>query len=361
MGHDPDPVSFDAAAAAAGPLAGPIDRAAVVDLLRSPREALYARADAVRRAHMGDEVFLRGIVEFSNVCANDCLYCGIRRSNPHPHRYRIDADEILAVARRMAGWGQTTIVLQSGEVDTPAENDRLAALITRIRAETPLAVTVSAGNRPRAVYATWRDAGMDRYLLRFETSDPDLFARLHPDCSLAERLHCLSDLRDLGVQVGSGFMIGLPGETLERLADNLVLVHTLDLDMVGIGPFIAHPDTPLAGQANAWADDPEMCFAAVAALRLIDPDLRVPATTAFDAMFPGVGRDLALQRGADVFMPNDTPGRYRKDYLLYPDKPCVDEGDGSCSSCATARIWSLGRFVGEGPGHSRKARPTAGA
>lgn len=332
----------------------PVDRSAVRALLESPREELWARADALRRERMGDEVFLRGIVEFSNICENDCLYCGIRRSNHNPTRYRMDDDEILAVAKRMRGWGHGTIVLQSGEVDSRRENDRIARVVARIRAETDLAITVSAGNRPHAVYARWREAGMDRYLLRFETSDPDLFAALHPDCSLDERIDCLRDLASLGVQVGSGFMIGVPGETLDILCDNIALATSLDLAMVGVGPFIAHPDTPLAGKANAWAADPDICFSVIAALRLLDPDLRLPATTAFDAMFPDGGRERALQRGADVFMPNDTPGRYRRDYQLYPNKPCVDEGDGSCAGCATARMWSIGRFVGEGHGHSPK-------
>ncbi len=331
------------------------DRASVRALFEMPRDRLWAAADALRRDRVGDAVHLRGIVEFSNACANDCLYCGIRRSNPNPRRYRISDDEILDVAKKMTGWGHHTIVLQSGEIDTPSENDRIARLVERIRRETPLAVTLSAGNRAREVYARWHAAGMDRYLLRFETSDPALFERLHPDCSHAERLDCLAALREVGVQVGSGFMIGLPGATLDTIVDDVLLVRDLDLDMVGVGPFIAHPDTPLAGETNAFADDPEICFSVIAALRVVDPVLRIPATTAFDAMFPGIGRDLALKRGADVFMPNDTPGRYRKDYLLYPDKPCVDEGDGSCSACATARIWSLGRFVGEGPGHSPKA------
>ncbi|NLH82044.1 MAG: [FeFe] hydrogenase H-cluster radical SAM maturase HydE [Phyllobacteriaceae bacterium] len=331
------------------------DRDGVRALLTGPREPLFARADALRRERMGDAVYLRGIVEFSNICANDCLYCGIRRSNRAVRRYRLDDDEILAVAHRMKGWGHGTVVLQSGEVDARRENDRIARLIARIRRETDLSVTVSAGNRSREVYARWRDAGMDRHLLRFETSDPALFAAMHPDCSLAERLDCLRALRELGVQVGSGFLIGLPGETLETLVENILLVRDLDLDMVGVGPFIAHPDTPLAGRPNAWAHDPEICFAVIATLRLVDPDLRLPATTAFDAFFPGVGRDLALRRGADVFMPNDTPARVRGDYLLYPNKPCVDEGDGACAGCVTARIWSLGRMIGEGPGHSPKS------
>jgi biotin synthase len=255
----------------------------------------------------------------------------------------------------MDDWHQHTIVLQAGESASPAGDRRMTALIARIKAETPLSVTVSVGNRPRAVYAGWRQAGMDRYLLRFETSDPDLFARLHPDCTLAERLTCLHDLRDLGVQVGSGFMIGLPGETLDTLARNILLCRALDLDMIGIGPFIAHLATPLAGAANAYADDPEMHFVALAALRIANPDAHIPATTAFDALFPSPsGRDLALQRGANVFMPNSTPGQYRKDYMLYPDKPCVDETGGMCAFCVAGRLELLGRQIGAGPGHSQK-------
>lgn len=317
---------------------------------------MFQAADAVRRECMGDEVYLRGIVEFSNICANDCLYCGIRRSSSTTNRYRIEEDEILDTARKMVRWRQTTIVLQSGEAPSPAEDRRIGRIIRRIKDETGLAVTVSAGNRPRDVYAEWRKCGMDRYLLRFETSDPQLFAFLHPDCSLSERLGCLDDLRSLGVQVGSGFMIGVPNETIETLADNILLCRRLDLDMIGIGPFIPHPETPLAGTRNAYADDPEMYFVALAALRLVNPDSHIPATTAFDAVFPHEGRDLCLQRGANVFMPNNTPGSYRQDYQLYPNKPCVDEDGGQCSHCATSRVWALGRPIGEGPGHSRKRR-----
>ena len=167
------------------------DRAAVKALFDLPRETLFARADAVRKDNMGDEVFLRGIVEFSNICANDCLYCGIRKSNRDVRRYRIDEEEILEVAHRMEGWQQTTIVLQSGEVAAEKEDERIERIIRRIKTETRLAVTMSAGNRPRDTYARWRAAGMDRYLLRFETSNPELFAYLHPDCDLDERIRCL--------------------------------------------------------------------------------------------------------------------------------------------------------------------------
>ena len=316
--------------------------------------ALYARADAVRRERCGDAVPVRAILEFSNACANDCLYCGIRASNPVPVRYRMTPDEILAAARQVAAEGVAgTIVLQSGE--TPGSGDaEIEALLRRLKAELPgLALTLSVGNRPRDVYARWKAAGMDRYLLRFETSDPALFARLHPDGTLAERLQCLRDLQSLGVQTGGGFMIGLPGETLEILADNVLLCREFDFDMIGIGPFIPNPDTPLGDQPNAYADDPETFFRAIAVLRLANPDAHIPATTAFDAVFPD-GRDRALRRGANVFMPNATPGPLRKDYQLYPGKPCIDEDAGDCVRCVQARLRALGRPLARGPGDSLK-------
>jgi len=330
----------------------------ILPLLRArpgtERQALYDRADAVRRTQMGDEVHLRGIIEFSNHCRNDCHYCGLRAANSRVARYRLTDAEILDVAGRMIGYGQTTVVLQSGEAPSREDDAALGRLIARIKAETPLAVTVSVGNRSREVYAFWRDCGLDRYLLRFETSDPALFARFHPDCDLAERLRCLDDLRALGVQVGSGFMVGLPGETPEVLADNILLCRELGLDMIGIGPFLPHPDTPLGKTQNVYAGDPDMHFLALAVLRLANPDAHIPATTAFDALFPGTGRNLALVRGANVFMPSATPVARRKDYLLYPDKPCVDETGDKCARCVFGRLAAIGRCVGIGPGHSRR-------
>lgn len=320
------------------------------------RRELFHRADEARRDIMGDAVHIRGIIEFSNMCGNDCFYCGIRASNPKVKRYALEADEVLQVARRMYDCGQTTVVLQSGEAPSPRRDRELGDLIRRIKRETPLAVTLSVGNRPRDTYAAWRDCGMDRYLLRFETGDAALFRRLHPDCALEERIECLQALKQLEVQTGSGFMIGLPGETLEMLADNILLCRKMDFDMIGIGPFIAHPDTPLGGSRNAYADDPEMFFVALAVLRLFNPDAHIPATTAFDAVFPGVGRDLALRRGANIFMPNNTPRKYRKDYLLYPNKPCVDEDSGQCAQCVVFRLRALGRTVGQDRGDSLKAR-----
>lgn len=319
--------------------------------------ALYARADAVRRAHCGEAVPIRAILEFSNVCANDCLYCGLRASNPAPARYRMSPDEILASVRQIAVSGTAgTVVLQGGESPGPAD-DEIADILRRIKTEVPgLALTLSVGNRPRDVYARWRDAGLDRYLLRFETSDAALFAHLHPDCTLAERLRCLRDLKSLGVQTGGGFMIGLPGETIETLADNVLLCREFDFDMIGIGPYISNPETPLGDRPNAYADDPDMFFRAIAVLRLANPDAHIPATTAFDAVFPD-GGDSALRRGANVFMPNATPGPYRNNYQLYPGKPCIDEDAGDCARCVHARLRALDRPIAPGPSHSLKSKP----
>jgi biotin synthase len=335
-------------------------RADLLPLLRTTGpdlSALYARADAVRREHCGDAVPIRSIIEFSNYCANECLYCGIRASNPVPTRYRMTPDDILASAKQIAAAGTAgTIVLQAGETPGYSDDD-LADLLRRLKRELPdLAITMSVGNRPREVYARWKDAGMDRYLLRFETSDPDLFASLHPDCTLADRLQCLRDLQSLGVQTGGGFMIGLPGETLDTLADNILLCREFDFDMIGIGPYIPNPDTPLGNQPNAYADDPDMFFRAIAVLRLANPDAHIPATTAYDALLAD-GRNLALQRGANVFMPNATPGPLRKDYQLYPGKPCIDEDATDCALCVQARLRALGRPVAQGPAHSLKQRP----
>lgn len=330
------------------------DRQEVLSLLATPPEEcdeLFEQADRVRAENTGDQVYIRGIVEFSNICAKNCLYCGIRAANGKIPRYSMDTEEIMETVKTFRDARATTVVLQAGEA--PAFGDeRFGELLKRIKDETGLAITVSVGERPRDVYAWWKECGMDRYLLRFETSDPERYAAIHPDSTLEGRLTALRDLRELGIQVGSGFLVGIPGEDIGLLADNILLCRELDLDMIGIGPFLAHPDTPLAGQENAWADQPEMLFKALSVLRLVNPRAHIPATTVYDSVFPGEGRNLALQRGANVFMPNNTPVKYRENYLLYPDKPCVDESPGQCAACVLFRIETLGRSIGEGPGHA---------
>jgi biotin synthase len=213
-----------------------------------------------------------------------------------------------------------------------------------------LSVTVSAGEKTREIYKAYRQAGADRYLLRFETSSETLFNRLRPQSSLSSRLRCLRELKELDFQVGSGIMVGLPGQTFDILADDIDLLRELDLDMIGIGPFIANPDTPLRGEKNGLLD---LTLRVVALLRLVTKNTHIPATTAMGSIDP-LGREKALQCGANVLMPNVTPTQYRKHYRLYPGKICLTDDPQTCSSCLTTRLASLGRTVAGDHGHSLK-------
>lgn len=314
---------------------------------------LYRRADAQRKQIHGDAVHLRGIIEFSNHCANQCLYCGIRMGNPHLMRYCMNEDEILAAAHHIEDATPCkTVVLQGGE--TPGYNDDdIARLIRRIASETALAITLSIGNRPRDVYARWQDAGLHRYLLRFETASPDLFHRIHPDCRFDDRLRCLRDIRELGLQTGSGFMIGIPGETRDTLVENLMFCKEFDFDMVGIGPFIPATDTPMGGTQNVYAGDVEMPFRAYALLRLLLPNAHIPATTALDTFQPG-GRWKALAVGANVYMPNMTPFPYRSAYQLYPDKPGIHQTPDDTMRQVLDHLQTMGRPPSTDAGEAKR-------
>ena len=312
---------------------------------------IYTAADDLRRKTMGDTVFLRGIIEFSNVCKNNCWYCGIRCDNTGLGRYRMTHEEIVATAKNAKLWGCGTVVLQSGE-DPFYTADVLGALVRRIKQETDVAITLSVGVRTREELAQLKTAGCDRYLLRFETTSNALFSAIHPDESFEHRIQCLKDLRDLGYQVGSGFMIGLPGSTPEMIANDILFATQLNLDMIGCGPFLSHPDTPLA--EKPLLEDRSIYYKTIALLRLLNPHAHIPATTAFDAL-ESEGRNRVLMRGANVFMPNITPGKYRSLYQLYPNKPCVDEDGAACALCVRERLVSLGRDIGTGPGHTRRS------
>ena len=313
--------------------------------------SLYHEADAVRRKHVGDAVYLRGVIEFSNICRKSCSYCGINRTNKAVQRYRMKPEEIVLQCEKALEQGCTTVVLQSGE-DLWFDCDRMCRIIRDIKSKYPLAITLSIGERPREELAEMRRAGADRYLLRFETSDPELFARLHPDDVLKERLACLENIRKAGFQPGSGFLIGLPWSNPEIIAHDIIFATKLRLDMIGCGPFIAHPDTPLADKP--LLDDRELYFKTIAILRLLNPPAHIPATTAFDAMAPH-SRDRLLTLGANVVMPNLTPMRYRKLYMLYPNKPCVDEDDSRCGECLKRRLAALNRSIGKNFGHGLSA------
>lgn len=324
----------------------------IIVLLNSENEtmqALLSAADRVREQYMGDAVHLRGIIEFSNYCERNCAYCGLREKNTTLARYRMDGEEIVSIAAAAVPLGYGTVVLQSGE-DSHYDAQMLAAITKRIKEELGLAVTLSAGERPYEDYRLWKEAGADRYLLKHETADPDLYAALHPDMDYANRRRCLNDLRELGYQVGSGCMVGLPGQTVEALAEDLLFLKELDVEMAGIGPFIPNPSTPLG---KAPGGTVEMTLKMIAVARLLMPQAYLPATTALGSV-DSRGRQKALQAGGNVVMPNITPNRYRRMYEIYPNKICLDDNPAHCRNCIGGIIASLGRTVAAGAGHSPK-------
>ena len=322
-------------------------------------EELWRRANEIRRAHVGDAVHLRGLVEISNFCARQCMYCGLRAGNVNLARYRMQADEIFEAAQQAVKFGYGTVVLQGGE-DYSITTSWMADVIRRIKSETPLAVTLSLGERPEKELIAWREAGADRYLLRFETSDRDLFEEIHPPLGnrQCDRIAILRQLKRIGYEVGSGVMVGIPGQTYESLANDILMFRKLDLDMIGIGPFIPHPATPLGSGMQFFPSvngeqvpaTELMVYKAIALTRLVRPDANVPATTALATINKKNGRELGLQRGANVFMPNLTPLKYRRLYEIYPAKACIAETGDACNSCLSLRIRAIGRHIGSGPG-----------
>ncbi|MDD5440062.1 MAG: [FeFe] hydrogenase H-cluster radical SAM maturase HydE [Candidatus Omnitrophica bacterium] len=320
----------------------------------APTDDLFAAADAARKKYCGDEVHIRGVIEFSNYCRRDCLYCGLRRSNAKLKRYRMSPDEIVRVA---AGAGSVpTVVLQSGEDEHYTIRD-LDRIITRIKKQTGAAITLSIGERPALEYKALRQAGADRYLLKFETSDKELFKRLKPDSSYEERMRCLEDLRKTGYQVGSGTMVGLPGQSDGILAGDILLMKKLDLDMIGIGPFIPHPDTPLKNMGVGVRHAVHLRdkgLRVIALARIVTRNAHIPATTALGTIDPN-GRQKGLRCGANVIMPNLTPQKYRKLYAIYPDKICINENFSDCRGCVERLIRSLGRTIATGRGNSLKS------
>ncbi|HOA50611.1 MAG TPA: [FeFe] hydrogenase H-cluster radical SAM maturase HydE [Thermogutta sp.] len=326
---------------------------------------LWQWADRVRQEFVGGEVHLRGLIEISNHCVRLCAYCGLRAPNTELVRYRMSGDEILACARQAAALGYGTVVLQAGE-DPGLTRDFVREIVRRIKETTGLAITLSLGERDEEELWAWRQAGADRYLLRFETSQAELYQRYHPPKpgSTVDRLYLLKRLREMGYEVGSGVMIGLPGQTYAGLANDLWLFRELDLDMIGVGPFIVHPRTPLADPAFARIlPDGEqvpaselMTYKVIALSRILCPRANIPSTTALATLNRKNGRELGLVRGANVVMPNLTPPQYRIRYEIYPNKACLRETPDECHACLQMRVESLGRVVGRGPGTSPNYR-----
>ena len=320
-----------------------MDKKQIVNYLKAQDEDIISRlfqeADAARKKYVGDAVHLRGIIEFSNYCRQDCLYCGLRRSNSAVTRYRMTLDEIVACGQQAAALRIPTVVLQSGE-DTYYSVEDICAIIKKMK-RFNLAVTLSLGERPYSDYQRFKDAGADRYLLRFETSDQALYEQVRPGCQLAHRLDCLHALKVLQYQVGAGIMVVLPGQSIESIADDILLFRTLDLDMIGIGPFLPHPHTPLAEHQSIGL---EMVLKTVALTRIVTRNTHIPATTAVGTL-DAQGRQKALQCGANVIMPNITPAQYRALYEIYPDKICVSEDASACRTCVEKMILAAGRTV----------------
>lgn len=331
------------------------------DLLRlleaegADRTALFKEAAARKEASVGKKVYFRGLVEFSNQCSKDCLYCGIRNSNEKVVRYEADDESILAACR--FAWENKfgSVVLQSGELSSSNFINRVDRLVQQIKALSngELGITLSCGEQTRETYGRWFASGAHRYLLRIESSNPELYGKIHPQNahhSFETRLNCLRLLKECGYQLGTGVMIGLPFQTLENLADDLLFLKRIDVDMVGMGPYIEHEDTPLYAFRDLIKTKQErfdLALRMVAALRLLMPDINIAAATALQAIDPA-GREKAVKIGANIIMPNLTPAAFRKDYQLYEDKPCLDEDADQCRNCLEARIELAGSEIGYG-------------
>ena len=303
------------------------------------KEQLRQEAVALQQKFFGNKIYTRGLIEFTNYCKNDCYYCGIRRSNTNAVRYRLTKEEILTCCANGYDLGFRTFVLQGGE-DPWFRDDRLEDIITSIKTAYPdCAITLSVGERTMESYKRLREAGADRYLLRHETADEGHYRSLHPEnLSLANRKKCLYELKELGYQVGAGFMVGSPGQTYEHLAEDLVFLKELNPHMVGIGPFIPHHDTRYAGEK---AGSVELTLFLLSVIRIMLPEVLLPATTALGTLDPR-GREKGFQAGANVVMPNLSPVKNRKQYELYDNKICTGEEAAECRGCLSRRAASAG-------------------
>ena len=324
----------------------------LVELLAWPdAKELFATAYEVKCREIGRRVSFRGLVEFGNVCEKDCYYCGIRKGNAKVRRYRMSADEIVRAAEWSYKAGYGSLVLQSGELTGEREAAFVEDVLRRIHALAgdEFGITLSLGEQTEETYRRWREAGAHRYLLRIETSNPSLYATLHPaDHSWERRRDCLRALRRCGYQVGSGVMAGLPGQTSDDLAADIEFFASEDIDMIGMGPYIPHPDTPL-GKDVEWTSESrkarlELGLRMIAATRLYLHDVNIAAATALQALDPQ-GREKGLLAGANVMMPNVTDTQYRADYMLYADKPCLDENAAVCRNCLEHRIAGIGETI----------------
>lgn len=304
----------------------------------------FMREEAVKvcQKTYGNQVFIRGLIEFTNFCKNDCYYCGIRRSNSQADRYRLTKEQMLDCCASGYELGFRTFVLQGGE-DGYFTDDKICDLVSAIKEKYPdCAITLSIGEKSKESYKRYFDAGADRYLLRHETADEAHYKKLHPEeMSLVHRKQCLWDLKEIGYQVGCGFMVGSPGQTVETLYEDLQFIRELQPHMVGIGPFISQKDTPFADKASGTM---EQTLKLLAIIRLIHPHVLLPATTALGTIHPK-GRELGILSGANVVMPNLSPVNVREKYKLYDNKICTGNEAAECRYCMENRMKSIGYEV----------------
>lgn len=305
----------------------------IIEILKSSDTSILKKADDVRKKYVGEGIHLRGLIEFSNVCKRNCLYCGLQCSNRNVERYRLSKSEILDIAKKGVEEGFKTIVLQSGEDDFFSVS-MLCEIISEIK-NLNVALTLSIGEKSFEEYKAYKDAGADRYLLRIETTDENLYAKMHPNADFQNRKRCLYNLKELGYETGTGCLVGLPGQSIESLADDILFFKELDADMVGIGPFIPHCQTPLK---NEQAGDLDLAVKVMAITRVMLPDINIPATTAMESLRAD-GRLLALQSGANVVMPNLTDDFHKKMYEIYPNKVSSTRKE------LEGKLLNIGRYV----------------
>jgi biotin synthase len=333
-----------------------LDKQEIIALLQSSgdeRVNLLKKSREVKERVVGNKVYFRGLIEFSNICSKDCLYCGIRKSNTNVIRYDSTDEEILDACRFAWEHQFASVVLQSGEISSPAFIKRVDNLLRKIKqlSNSELGITLSCGEQSHETYLRWFESGAHRFLLRIESSNPNLYYKIHPKNethSFEKRLEALQFLKETGYQVGTGVMIGLPFQTYEDLANDLLFLKKIDIDMCGMGPYIEHEDTPLYKYRNLLMSKQkrfDLALNMIAVLRLLMPDINIAAATALQAIDPA-GREKALAIGANIIMPNLTPVKYRKEYQLYEDKPCLDEDKELCRNCLEARIEMSGCEIG---------------
>lgn len=313
----------------------------IIEILKddSNNDWLFSLADKTRKEYVGDEVHLRGLIEFSNICKRQCKYCGLRCEDKFIDRYRISKENIISYAEHAVNMGYKTIVLQSGE-DEYYNTDLMCEIIAGIK-KLGVALTLSIGEKTYEEYKAFKEAGADRYLIRIETTNKTLYNQMHPNMDFDNRVRCLEDLGRLGYEVGTGCLVGLPNQTIESLADDILFFKEINADMVGIGPFIPHPHTPLKDSATGSFT---LALKVMALTRILLKDINIPATTAMETLNPN-GRIIALQSGANVVMPNVTTTEYRAKYEIYPNKICINENPDKCKGCISAKIQSIGRSV----------------